>query len=134
MSADPRLVIDASALLELLLNTPQAGAVAASLGAARSLHAPHLIDLEVTQVLRRFVLRGALSEARARAALADLRDLDLARYEHAPFLDRVWALHHTATAHDAVYLALAEALGAPLLTCDARLGRGRGHRARVRVV
>lgn len=134
MVGEPRLVVDASAVLELLLNTPRAAAVAASLRGARSLHAPHLLDLEVVQVLRRFVLRGDLAEARARAALRDLGDLDLARYEHAPFARRLWALRETATAYDAAYLALAEALDAPLLTCDARLGRSHGHQARVQVV
>lgn len=128
------LVLDASAVLELLLNTPRAATVARAIAAARSLHAPHVLDLEVLQVLRRVHAVGRLDEARAQSALDDLAGLPLARYEHAPFSQRIWALRATHTAYDAVYLALAETLGAPLLTCDARLGRSHGHGARVELV
>jgi predicted nucleic acid-binding protein len=117
------IVLDASAVLELLLVTDKGGHVAERIAAPEeSLHAPHLIDLEVAQVLRRYVARHQLDEARARQALDDLHDLDLNRYPHDVLLDRIWELRHNASAYDAAYLALAEALGAPLLTSDARLG------------
>jgi predicted nucleic acid-binding protein len=94
---------------------------------------PHLIDLEVAQVLRRFERAGTLPEKRAAKALADFRDLPIVRYPHALLLDRVWALRQNATAYDAAYLALAEALNAPLLTVDARLRSVPGLRARVEI-
>jgi predicted nucleic acid-binding protein len=128
------IVVDASAILELLLNTPHAPRVAERLFAAReTLHAPHLLDLEVVQVLRRHAAAGALSEPRGIQALEDLGDLPLERYPHHLFVDRIWALRHNLTAYDAVYVALAEALAAPLVTRDATLARGR-HQARVEVL
>ena len=128
------IVVDASAILELLLNTPHATRVAERLFAAReTLHAPHLLDLEVVQVLRRHAAAGALSEQRVIQALEDLGDLPLERYPHHLFVDRIWALRHNLTAYDAVYVALAEALAAPLVTRDAALARGR-HQARVEIL
>jgi len=116
------IVLDASALLELLLVTDKGAGVAERIAAPEeTLHAPHLIDLEVAQVLRRYVGRRQLGEARASEALEDLRDLDLNRYPHDVLLERIWELRHNASAYDAAYLALAEALGASLLTSDARL-------------
>ncbi len=97
-------------------------------------HAPHLLDLEVAQVLRRQLRVGALDESRGRRALDDLRALRIARYAHDIFLHRIWQLRDSVTAYDAAYLALAEALAAPLLTLDVRLSRSRGHRARVEVI
>lgn len=128
------IVVDASAILELLLNTSQAARIAERLFATgETLHAPHLLDLEVAQVLRRYAIAGALSEQRGDQALEDFTDLPLERYPHNLFLDRVWALRHTLTAYDAVYVALAEALAAPLVTRDAALARAR-HRAKVEVL
>jgi predicted nucleic acid-binding protein len=129
------IVVDASAVLELLLGGPAAVAVAERIGSPREvLHAPHLLDLEVAQVLRRYALAGAIDEMRGREALQDLGDLDLARHAHDLFLPRVWELRSRVTAYDAAYLALSEALPAPLLTLDRRLARAGGHRARIEVV
>jgi predicted nucleic acid-binding protein len=129
------IVVDASAIVELLLNTALGRAVAARIeDPAVGLHAPHLIDVEVAHTLRRFVLDGDLDAGAAVAALSDLRDLDLERHGHEPLLDRVWALRNNLSAYDAFYVALAEALDATVLTCDARLARAPGLRRRVELV
>jgi predicted nucleic acid-binding protein len=129
------IVVDASALLETLLRTPAAIAVEKWLfDSGRSLHVPHLLDVEVAQVLRRYVASGAIEEARGRAALADLGTFPLVRYPHDFLLPRVWELRNNLTAYDAVYVALAEALDAPLLTRDRRLAGAPGHHARVELV
>jgi predicted nucleic acid-binding protein len=126
------IVIDASAVLEVLLRTPAASAIEARLFAAgESLHAPHLLDVEVAQVLRCYQAAGSIDADRGREALADLVDLPIGRYPHHLFLPRIWELRHNVTAYDAAYLALAEALQAPLLTRDRRLAAAPGHSARV---
>jgi predicted nucleic acid-binding protein len=126
------IVLDASAAIEVLLATEAGARCAPRLFApGESLHAPHLIDVEVAQVLRRYSAAGELSEERGRGALADLSAMPLERYPHEPLLQRAWELRRKLTAYDAVYVALAEALEAPLLTRDARLARSRGHRARI---
>lgn len=126
------IVVDASALLELLMNTAAGERVAARVSDPEvALHAPHLIDLEVAQVLRRFVRDGDLDRTGAEVMLAALRELDLERHGHEPRLDRVWALRSNMTPYDAAYVALAEAPGARLLTCDARLARAPGSRIEV---
>ena len=129
------IVIDASALVEVLLNTPASAKVTERLfGRNDTLHAPHLLDLEVAQVLRRYALSGEMSDERSEQALEDLADLPLNRYPHDIFLRRIWSLRRNLTAYDAAYLALAEALDAPLITRDAALAKVPGHRARVEVV
>jgi predicted nucleic acid-binding protein len=129
------IVLDASVALELVLRSPRSQSVAARIAnPGETLHAPHVIDLEVAQVLRRFVRAGTLPERRAAKALDDFRDLPVVRYAHALLLDRVWELRENTTAYDAAYLALAEALNAPLLTVDRRLQGVPGLRARIEVV
>ena len=129
------IVVDASALLEALLRTPAAEAVEKRLfGARETLHAPHLLDIEVTQVIRRYVALGEVDEVRGRAAIADLGDFPLRRYPHGFLLSRVWDLRSNLTAYDAVYVALAETLDAPLVTRDRRLAAAAGHHARVELV
>ena len=129
------IVLDASAAIELLLASSAGVSIAQRIApATESLHAPHLIDVEVAQVFRRYARAGQLTEARATEALADLADLDLVRYPHDVLLPRIWGLRRNATAYDAAYLALAELLPATLLTTDARLASVPGVQARVEVV
>lgn len=129
------IVVDASALVEVLLLTPAAPAIQTRiLDPRETLHAPHLLDLEVAQVLRRYVFAGQIAEARGRQALEDLAAFPLFRYPHAALLPRVWQLRPNLTAYDASYVALAEVLRAPLVTRDARLGSSAGHRARIEVM
>jgi predicted nucleic acid-binding protein len=129
------IVVDASAVIEVLLNTPVGSEIAERLFAAgETLHAPHLLDIEVAQVLRRYALARELDHARGLEALEDLADLPITRYPHDLFLLRIWDLRHNVTAYDAVYLALAEALAAPLLTRDAALASAAGHTARIEVL
>lgn len=116
------IVVDASALLEVLLATGFAPEIGRRLfGPGESLHAPHLIDIEVAQVIRRYAAGRELDADRGREAIEDLGDLPLARYPHEPLLGRIWGLRANLTAYDAAYVALAEALQAPLITRDAHL-------------
>ena len=103
-------------------------------GPSESLHAPHLIDVEVAQVLRRYVRDKTITAQRGQEALEDLRDLPLSRYPHDFLIPRIWELRATLTAYDAVYVALAELLGAPLLTCDSKIASAPGHDAKVVVL
>ena len=129
------IVADASVILEVLLRTDDAPRVEARLFAPlESLHAPHLLDVEVAQVLRRYAARGELVPTRGWAALELLSRFPITRYPHAPLLPRIWALRANLTAYDAAYVALAEGLGATLLTRDERVASAPGHRARVEVV
>jgi len=129
------IIVDASALLEILLNTPSGGAVASRLFSNdEALHAPHLLDVEIAQVLRRYALIGELEPVRGLQAMEDLIDLPITRYPHDLLLPRIWELRYNLTAYDAAYVALAEALAAPLVTRDARLASAGGHRARIELV
>lgn len=129
------IVVDASAVVEALLRLPAAAAVEQIMFAPRqTLNAPHLLDVEVAQVIRRHVASNEITQQQGRAALADLADLPLRRYAHDVFLERIWELRDNLTAYDAVYVALAESLDAPLLTRDRRLASAAGHRARVALV
>lgn len=128
------IVLDASALLEVLLGTARGARIEARIfRRGEALHAPHLIDLEVAQVLRRFVASGELPAERAGQALEDLTDFPLRRYPHDVLLPRIWELRQNATAYDAAYIVLAEALPAPLVTCDQKLATIPTHAAKVEV-
>ena len=129
------MVLDASGAVELLLNTASGKRLASRLAdETEAVCAPHLIDVEIVQAMRRYVSRGRLGAERGALALAHWRDLDVARYPHEPFLDRVWELRANVSAYDAVYVALAEALSMVLVTGDARLARAPGISARVELV
>ena len=128
-------MLDASALVELLLGTEQGRSIGARIAdPALGLHVPHLADVEVAQALRRYVREGELDPASAASALDDLHSLDLQRHAHEPLLDRIWDLRQNLTAYDAVYVALAEALDTVMLTCDRKLARAPGMTRRVELV
>ena len=129
------IVVDASALLEFLLQTPLGTRVEARLFRDQDeFHSPHLADVEVSQGLRRLVRAGEVSADRAADAIADLVDLDLHRHSHLDLLSRAWKLRANITAYDAMYVALAEALDAPIVTCDAPLAKAPGHQAHIEVI
>jgi predicted nucleic acid-binding protein len=129
------IVLDASAAVELLLLTPIGSRVQEKILADReSVHAPHLLDLEVVQVIRRLVATDVISVDRAKEALDDLLELSFIRHPHLPWLPRIWELRNNLTAYDAAYVALAEALEAPLLTCDRKIARATNHRARIEFI
>lgn len=123
------LVVDTSAVLEALAGREPAPGLVHTLAADGDLHAPHLIDIEFLDAPRRLAMTGDLSEDRAADARADFADLARTRYPHHELSDRIWELRHNLTAYDAVFVALAEALATPLVTCDARVASASGHRA-----
>lgn len=129
------IVLDASAAVELILRTPRSDRIAARvLDPAQRLHAPELIDIEVVQVLRRLHLAKELTLERAGIAVSDFEHLMVERHPHRPLMRRVWALRSMMSAYDSAYVALAEALDAPLVTCDERLSRAHGHDARIELI
>ena len=129
------MVLDASAVVAVLVGSgPGAERIRERVeGPGESLHVPHVMDLEVLHALRRQALRGVLSVARGAEAVEDLADIAFVRYPHVPLAGRIWELRENLTAYDAAYIALAEALDAPLITMDARLARAPGIRAAVEV-
>ncbi len=128
------IVLDASAAIDWLLQTSAGQRIEQRIYSAReSLHAPHLLDVEIGQVLRRLVRENAVPARRADEAIEDLLDLRITRYPHNLLLPRIWQLRHNLSAYDAAYLALAEKLGAPLLTRDGRLASASGHAAKIEV-
>lgn len=123
------LVLDSSAAVAALVGDPPNASLVERVAAEAELHAPHLIDLEFTNALRRLVGRAELDTRRAETAREDFRDLSIVRYPHLGLLDRIWELRENLSAYDAAFVALSEALGAPLVTVDARLAASAGHRA-----
>jgi predicted nucleic acid-binding protein len=129
------IVVDASAVVDLLLVTAAAPQLADRLlRTGVSLHAPHLLDVEVVQAIRRYSISGEIPARRGEEAVADLLDLPIHRHPHDLLLPRIWELRRSVTASDAAYVALAEALDAPLVTRDGKLARSHGHRARIELV
>ena len=128
------IVVDASALVESLLRLPAAARIDERMFAdGESLHAPHFIDVEVAQVVRRYCAAKEIDAERGRIAIAFLGDFPIRRHRHTGLLPRIWELRTNLTAYDAAYVALAEALDAPLLTRDRRIsaapGLSRSHSA-----
>ena len=129
------IVVDASVVIELLLQTADAPRIASAILTGReTLHAPHLMDVEVAQVVRRYALRGEISGEHGREALAILPLLPISRYPHLPLLSRMWQLRDNLTAYDAAYVALAEGLQGRLMNGDGRMAGAAGHTADVRVI
>lgn len=126
------IVLDASAAVEWLLQTPAGQRIEKRIYSKnQSLHAPHLLDLEVTQVLRRLVREGTVPASRAEQAVLDLQDLRVTRYPHFMLLAEIWRRRHTLSVYDAAYVVLAEKLGASLLTRDSRLAAAPSHSAMI---
>ncbi len=129
------IVVDASAITELLLQTPLGTSVEQRLYREEAdLHAPHLLDVEVLSALRRLVRAREVPAERAEQAIDDLGLLRVTRHAHVDFAGRAWELRENFTAYDAMYLALAESLDATVITCDGPFGAAPGHAARIEVV
>ncbi len=129
------IVVDASAILELLLQTDLGTRVERRIyRKVEDLHAPHLLDVEVLSALRRLVRSGQVTAERAEEAIEDLALVRIVRHGHVDLATRVWQLRENFTACDAVYLALAESLDATMVTCDRPLGAAGRHSARVDVI
>jgi predicted nucleic acid-binding protein len=128
------IVLDASAVIDWLLQTPEGKRIESRIfSRSESLHAPHLLDLEAAQVLRRLARQGIISGNRADEAVRDLLDSRIHRYPHSVLLTRIWQLRNNLSAYDAAYIALAEELKAALITRDRRLASASGHAAEVEV-
>jgi predicted nucleic acid-binding protein len=128
-------VLDASALAELVMNTPRAAAVDRRLaGHAGDLHLPHLALVETASILRGWARSDQIPVPRAAAALEDLAAFPARRWAVDDLLPRIWSLRESLTAYDATYVALAESLDATLVTCDARLRRGASGHSSVDIV
>jgi len=123
-------VVDASTLVAALVDSGPVGAWAESMLLSGPLAAPHLLPVEVASILRRMVRAGELSTDVAALAHRDLLELRVELFPYAPFGPRIWQLRENLTSYDAWYVALAEAIEAPLATLDARLTRAPGLRCR----
>ena len=125
-------VIDASVVYHLVLNTDRAPSIVAHLD--DHLFAPDLLVTELVERVRRLVSGRVVTAKRAAVAMEVLREMDVEYLHVWPYLTRLWELHPNVTAFDACYVALAEDLGCPLVTADARLARAPGLRVPVLVV
>ena len=120
------IVVDASVIAPALADDDIDVDLARKRLRGERLVAPEVLDLEVVSVFRKALLAGKLDERRAALALGDLVDLNLERVSHRSLLPRIWELHQNVTPYDAVYVALAETIGVPLVTADRRLAQAPG--------
>jgi len=125
------LVIDTSAILDAIAAYTPAPGLTERLSQDGDLHAPHLIDIEILHALRGMRIREEITADRATDARTDFAETALLRYPHEPLSDRIWELRHNLSAYDAAFIALAETLDAPLITCDRRLASSSGHTAHI---
>lgn len=125
------IVVDASAVVDVLLRRSEATWVETLLAEAEEAHAPSLIDVEFLSALRTLERRGTISAEAAEFALFDYHEMRLLRHPIGERLNRMWILRRQISAYDAAYIALAEDLGVPLVTTDRRLARSAGHRATI---
>ncbi len=129
------IVVDASTILELLLKTYGSEAVSRRLfRTTETLHAPHLVDVEVMQVLRRYARNRSVALPRLDEAVDDFRAIQIERYSHEHLIERIWELRDNMSAYDAAYIALAELLRAPLVTFDSKLAGAPLHDAKVELL
>jgi predicted nucleic acid-binding protein len=127
-------VVDASILVEYLAGGELVEEARGAIGRERWVWAPVLVDAEVGNALRRKVRMKEISPRQARAALDDLLDMRLQRVPHRPLVDRAWQLRDNVSFYDGLYVALAEAVGAPLLTLDKKLASASGLRVEVELI
>ena len=128
------LVVDASVLVVALVDDGADGDRARGRLRGESLALPELVDLEVASVLRRQLSLETIDLPRAQLAMVDLAELPAPRASHRGLLGRAWELRDNLTIYDAVYVALAEALHARLLTGDRRLARAPGPQCQIEVL
>ena len=128
------LVVDASCLFEVVADTPRAASIAERLARERVHVAPEVVDVEVLGVIRAQYLAGRLDSTAAAQAVADLEGWPAERFSHRWMLPRVWELRDSIRGWDAFYVTLAEALGATLVTLDARLARAHGPTCEIEVL
>ncbi len=128
------LVVDAAALCEVLLDGPSAGEVGARFAADPDLVAPHVIDVEAFGVIRRADRLGLIDRSDAARAVEDLASWPGTRFGHQLLLERAFELRDNVRGWDAMYVALAEILEAPLLTTDRRLARANGPRCAIELI
>jgi len=128
------IVLDASALLEMLLATGSGSLVSERIRMSESISAPQLMIVECLQVLRRSELRGDIDADLATALVHDLLAFDIELYDHVLLADRIWELRSNLTAYDAAYVALSELLGVPLITTDAKLASAPGNHSTVELI
>ena len=123
------IVVDTSALVDLLLEAPPNTSLIGRFGDVMEMHVPHLIDVEFLSVVRRLEGRRSLTVEQAELSLRKFGQLPLHRYPHGSLSSRVWQLRQSLTAYDGQYVALAEILGLPLITCDLKMSNAHGHHA-----